>query len=257
MSIYEHFPKNEHDFVDQALDWKAQVTTQYAYKLTDFLDPREQKIVSDIIGNGNDISVAFWGGSDFVERKRAIIYPSYYEVETADFMCICFEVNYPTKFVSIEHRNVLGSLMSLGVKREKFGDVLLKGTTVQFVIDEHIADYVKMNLTKIGKATIKLKEISSEQLLHEEEQWQEVSSTVASLRFDAILSEVYKMSRQKIIPFIKASHAKVNWKVVEQPSYECKAGDILSVRGFGRCKILDISGKTKKDKWRIIVGLKK
>ncbi|OZM58518.1 RNA-binding protein [Lottiidibacillus patelloidae] len=257
MSIYEHYHKDEHDFVDQVLDWKNQVATQYAYKLTDFLDPREQKILSDLIGKNDEIKVSFWGGASFVERKRAIIYPSYYEVSTSDFMCTSFKVNYATKFVSIEHRNVLGSLMSLGVKREKFGDVIIEEETVQFVIDTQISDYVKVNLNKIGKASVKLIEVDSEELAKGQEQWHEVTATVSSLRLDAILSEVYKLSRQKIVPLIKSGATKVNWKVIEQPSYECKENDLLSVRGFGRAKILEINGKTKKEKWRMMVGIKK
>jgi RNA-binding protein YlmH len=257
MSIYEHYHKDEHDFVDQVLDWKNQVVTQYAYKLTDFLDPREQKILSDLIGKNDEIKVSFWGGANFVERKRAIIYPSYYDVSPSDYMCTCFKVNYASKFVTIEHRNVLGSLMSLGVKREKFGDVIIEDDTVQFVIDQQIADYVKINLNKIGKASVKLNEVDSAELIKGNENWHEVTMTVSSFRLDAILSEIYKVSRQKIVPYIKSGATKVNWKVIEQPSYECKENDLMSVRGLGRAKILEINGQTKKEKWRILVGIKK
>jgi RNA-binding protein YlmH len=257
MSIYEHYHKDEYEYIDQVLDWKSQVLEQYAYKLTDFLNPREQNILTDIIGKGDEIGVSFWGGCETVERKRAIIYPSYYDVSKSDFMCVCFSINYPEKFLSIQHKHVLGSLMGLGVKREKFGDVIVSGKTVQFVIDKKISDYVKYNFTKVGKASVKLVEISEEELMLEEETWQEKSITVASLRMDAVLADTFNVSRQKINPLIKAGNAKVNWKVVEQPSYECVENDILSVRGFGRCKIINVSGKTKKDKWKLTVGLKK
>jgi RNA-binding protein YlmH len=50
---------------------------------------------------------------------------------------------------------------------------------------------------------------------------------------------------------------KVNWTLIENPSFECKEGDIISVRGHGRSKIMGIEGKTKKEKWRIIAGRQK
>jgi RNA-binding protein YlmH len=50
---------------------------------------------------------------------------------------------------------------------------------------------------------------------------------------------------------------KVNWQVIENPSFECQTGDLISARGYGRVKILSIDGKTKKEKWRITIGIQK
>jgi RNA-binding protein YlmH len=46
----------------------------------------------------------------------------------------------------------------------------------------------------------------------------------------------------------------VNWKTLEQPSFECNEGDTLSLKGHGRARVVSINGKTKKEKWRITVG---
>jgi RNA-binding protein YlmH len=257
MSIYEHYHRDEHEFVDQVVDWKQQVELEHAYKLTDFLDPREQTIVTLIIGNDKDIKVKFWGGSDSVERKRAIIHPSYYEPTNEDFECLAYQLQYPVKFTTIEHRSLLGSIMGLGVKRSKFGDVIIEGDVVQFVMDKAISDYVALNLTQVGKTSVKVREIHESDLLVVDNSWSEKTTTVSSLRLDAVLSECFKISRQKILPFIKSGQAKVNWKIVEQSSYECQIGDVMSVRGLGRSKIIAIEGKTKKDKWRIVLGFKK
>ena len=52
MSIYEHFRPDEEVFVDKVLEWKR--TAEYhQVKLTDFLDPRQQQIVSMVIGQGD------------------------------------------------------------------------------------------------------------------------------------------------------------------------------------------------------------
>lgn len=71
--------------------------------------------------------------------------------------------------------------------------------------------------------------------------------TVASLRLDGICADVYRMSRSKALLPIKAGRCRVNWKVEEDPSKLLNAGDVVSVRGFGRFKVLELDGMTKKD----------
>ncbi|GMB08535.1 RNA-binding protein [Thermolongibacillus altinsuensis] len=254
MDLYQHFRKEEHRFIDQVFEWKRLVETQYCPKLTDFLDPREQEIIRSIIGHHDDVHVSFFGGSPFVERKRALLYPNYFQPEQEDFRLTLFSVRYPTKFFTIEHRQVLGALMALGVKREKFGDILIQDETVQFVVAEEISPFVRMHLAAIGKATVTLQEEPLSNILLIEEQWDEDTLTVSSLRLDVILAQCFRLSRQSVQTLIENGLAKVNWKIVEQAHFECREGDVLSLRGYGRCKLQSIDGKTKKEKWRITVG---
>lgn len=254
MSIYQHFREEERAFIDLVLEWKEDVLNQYSPKLTDFLDPREQQIVSAIIGTEGEVLVSFDGGSEQGERKRALLYPDYYEVGNEDFQLSYYELHYPSKFVTVEHSQVLGALMSLGLKRSKFGDVLVQDERIQLVIADEISSYVEANFTSVGKAQISLVKKDRTELLQVQSEFQEKTYTVSSMRLDVLLSTIYNLSRQKVQPFIGSGAVKVNFKTVEQPSFECKADDILSLRGFGRSKVISVEGKTKKDKWRVIVG---
>jgi RNA-binding protein YlmH len=257
MNIYQHFRPEEREFIDQALGWKDYVEQTYAPKLTDFLDPREQQIVKTIIGTQSEIQVALFGGNDGAERQRALIFPEYYQAGDEDFQIALFELEYAKKFVSIEHRQVLGSLMSLGLKRGKFGDILLKGDQVQFFAAAEVSDYVRLQLDSVGRAGISLKELKLEEAIQPEENWREIAVTASSLRLDTLMSALYNISRQKSQLYVQQGHSKVNWTTIENPSFECGEGDILSVRGLGRAKIVTVEGKTKKDKWRIIAGRQK
>ena len=49
MSIYQHFRPEEKEFIDQVLTWKSYVEMNYAPKLTDFLDPREQLLFNPLL----------------------------------------------------------------------------------------------------------------------------------------------------------------------------------------------------------------
>lgn len=257
MSIYQHFRKEEAGFIDQILKWCEMVKNQYTYKLTDFLDPREQQIIQMIIGNDDEIKVDFFGGNDRVERKRAMIYPSFFQIGKDDFNLTLFEIKYPAKFTKIQHPQVLGSLLSLGLKRGKFGDIVFHDDRIQFVLATEVADYVRLHLQKIGKTSIQLVEVPFEKMLTNIENWLEEVITISSMRLDVILSQVYHISRQKIQVHIQSELVKVNWKIVSSTSFECQEGDMISARGLGRLKIISIEGKTKKDKIRMIVAKQK
>ena len=257
MSIYHHFRQEEYEFIDQVVEWGEGVKTQYSPKISDFLDPREQEIVKIVIGKNSELNVQFFGGAPFTERKRVLLYPTYFQPKEDDFQLCLFELKFPSKFVSFDHRDVLGTLMSLGLKRSKFGDILIKGDLIQLIVAKEISNYVKLNLQIIGRTPISLEEQDFSKIVKIAHELQEKSITVSSMRLDVLLASVYNLSRQKVHPFIVNGNVKVNWKSIEYPAFECQAGDTFSLRGFGRCKILSIEGKTKKEKWRIIVGFQK
>ncbi|MEK5098169.1 MULTISPECIES: YlmH family RNA-binding protein [Bacillus] len=255
--IYQHFRKDEEPFIDQVLEWKRIVTEQYRMKLTDFLDPREQVIVTSVIGRSDEVKLAFCGGYPEAERKRAVLYPEYIEPDAEDFQLQAWEVAYPEKFASIEHRELLGSLMGIGLKRQKFGDLIFSGETRQFICSEEVADFVFSQLTHVGRVKVSLEKIPLSKIKVPEQDVEIRDDTVSSLRLDALCSSVSRQSRQKAQTLVKNGLVKVNWKVVDDPSYSLAEGDMLSVRGFGRFTLKSIDGKTKKGKWRVTFAKQK
>ncbi|MCY7770485.1 RNA-binding protein [Bacillus haynesii] len=249
--IYQHFRKDEESFIDQALEWKRIVAEQYRMKLTDFLDPREQVILQSVIGQSDDVRLEFFGGFPEAERKRAVLFPEYAEPSAEDFQVQGWEVIYPQKFASIEHRELLGSLMGIGLKRQKFGDLIFSDGTWQFICSEEVADFVFTQLTQIGKVKVSLEKIPLSKLKVPEQDVEIRDDTVSSLRLDAICSAMSRQSRQKAQVLVKNGLVKVNWKVIEDPSYALAEGDMVSIRGFGRFRMKNIDGKTKKGKWRL------
>jgi RNA-binding protein YlmH len=257
MNIYQHYRPEEHEFVDRVMNWKNEVVERYSPKLSDFLDPREQEIVKSIIGNDSDIRLSLWGGSSYSERKRAFLYPDYYELTPNDYQLVYYDITYPSKFTTIEHRDVLGALMNIGVKRNKYGDIIVDEDRVHFVCAEEISGFIELNLTKIGKSSVKLRHIDEKELAAIKAEYDERSGTVSSLRLDTVLAEIFNVSRAKITPLITQGRVKLNHKVTEQTSIEVKEGDEFSLRGFGRSKLISIEGLTKKEKHRIRYGLLK
>ncbi len=252
--LIQHFRKDEQPFIEQVVGWQREVEDRYAPKLTDFLDPRQRFIVTSVIGQSDDLAVYTQGVFEQSERMRVMIAPSYFIPEEEDYQITVFSINYPSKFVQLRHPDVLGALLSVGIERSKFGDIRVAENTVQFAVATEVADYVRAHLSSIGKVKVHLDEIGTEPLLLLDEEWVESTTTVSSMRLDVVLATVLNISRQKSQNLIAAGRVKVNWTVREQVSFELQEGDILSVRGFGRLKVIMTEGRTKKDKIRLQIG---
>lgn len=252
MSIYQHFRKHEHPFVDQVLSWQEQVERTYSSYLTDFLDPRERQIVASLIGSSNEeIKYLFFGGSDDSERQRAIIAPFYEEILDEHFEIHLLQGDFASKFNRIEHRDVLGAFMSLGIDRKKIGDIIVAENAFQMIVAAELSSYIKLNMTQINHAKVRLEEKSFNALLKKRDRWISSIHTVSSLRLDIVVKEIYRMSRNDATAYIKTNRVKVNFKDVDDPSLQVIAGDLISVRGHGRSKVEQINGKTRKGKIRM------
>ena len=147
--------------------------------------------------------------------------------------------------------------MSIGLKRDKFGDILLADERIQFFCAEEISDYVKLEVQSMGKASVELIQQPLSETILQKEQWIEMMITASSVRIDTIISSIYKISRQKSQVLIHSGLVKVNWTVIESTSFECGEGDTISVRGYGRSKIFSFDGKSKKEKWKMVIGRQK
>jgi RNA-binding protein YlmH len=53
---------------------------------------------------------------------------------------------------------------------------------------------------------------------------------------------------------IRAGRCRVNWKTEEDPSQQLHEGDVVSFKGFGRFKVLEVDGVTKKGRIRVKIG---
>lgn len=252
MGVYQHFRKHEHPFIDQVLSWIEQVERTFISYTSDFLDPRERQIVRALIGTSNEeITYSFFGGNLETERKRLVIAPFYEEITEEQFEIVLLEATFPEKFVKIAHRDILGSFSGLGIDRKKIGDIVVSDNRFQIITEKEINSYVIMNLTQVKQANIELKEVPYTNLIDNSDVWLEKSITVSSLRLDVLVKEMYQMSRKDATTLISRNLVKVNFTEVKDPTVLLLEADLISVRGHGRGKLLEINGKTRKDKIRV------
>ena len=253
--IYQHFRPEEKDMIDMFNSKFEIASRDYFPVLLDFLDPRERMIVESISGAYDDIEVHYYGGGengDVRERMRGLLVPVLLEFETSDFEITVFEMDYPDKFVSLEHRNILGAIMNVGVDRSKIGDIVT-GEVIQFAVCTPYKELFAEELERIKRAPIKLNEIDNEAFLKPVDDGVNKSILSSSMRLDTILSNVLNEGRGKSRERVEKGKVKVNHTVIEDSAFNVELGDVISVRHFGRVVIEDHMGETRKEKHRLSV----
>jgi RNA-binding protein YlmH len=255
MSLYHHFRPEERPFVERVLEWTQRVRDRYEIIRTDFLDPRQAFIVQALASREAGAFFMAWGGYDGAERTRGVLYPEFFEPVEEDYGLALLNVTGANQFLSLEHRDYLGSLLGLGIKREKFGDILVHAEHAQIIAAQEIADYVRLHMYQVHKVNVVVEISSFDRLIVPHQAFRILSFTVQSPRLDAVAGDVFRISRAKILPPIHNGRVKVNWREVTDPSLHLEEGDVVSFKGFGRFKMAAVGGETKKGRIRIEVSV--
>lgn len=223
---------------------------EFAVTYSHFLDPAQQALISRVDKFFG--AVSFDGGYEDAERRLCRVQTDEYSND-GGLPVVLLKAEATAKDADISHREVLGALMGLGLKREMIGDIIAKGTAPCFFCYETAAEYIEFNLTRIGRCSVK---VSRGELLEIPEPESELRSVnVSSMRLDCIAAEGFGISRSRAADFIKKGAAAVNWVCCTDVSREIRPGDKLSLRGKGKLQVLGISGTSKKG--RFFVEIKK
>lgn len=220
---------------------------------TDFIDPKKTVKIIEAINNIRDLNYSAFGGNDECERRIIAFSPDYIEIGNMEFPIKAIKFESNIKFTEeLSHRDYLGSILGLGIDRGKIGDIILFEEYTICFVNEEIADYISINLNKVGRTKVSTEVLDIDEFIMPEKNTVEKATTVASLRFDAVLSSAFNMSRGKVQTLIEGEKASLNWGVVTNTSAMVKEGDMISLRGHGRIKIKEVKGKTRKDRLGIV-----
>ncbi|XID95309.1 RNA-binding protein [Paenibacillaceae bacterium WGS1546] len=253
--IYEHFHPDEKAFVDRAWEWVERAAERHETKRTDFLDPRQAHILSTLANRHPDARVVLHGGAERAERKRALIGPDYRSFEAADFGIAVLDIaSDDRRIADLDHGDYLGALLGLGIKRDKIGDLHVGGQGCHALIAEEIGGFLAGHLKQAHRVDVTVSVRPLNELREAVPELDEQVITVASMRLDGIASDAFRMSRAKTVAPIRAGRCRVNWKPAEDPSVTLRAGDVVSMKGFGRFKVLDVEGVSKSGRIRVRIG---
>lgn len=222
--------------------------------LTKFLDNEEIKKVKSV--SNNDIRVYFNGGYEDAERLRAIVMQARYEEPTtSEYEITCLEITPLSSYRPITHRHVLGTLMSLGLKRQVMGDIIINNQLINVFVINDVVNFIQTNLLEINQVSVRVVAKDTATIVTTSE-LEELMINIPSVRLDAIIAKVLRLARGKANEIIEKGLVQINHNECLNNSYQVKINDIISVRHFGRIELLEIVRTTKKDRLQVRIGLK-
>lgn len=220
-------------------------------QVTDFLDPAQQEVAIAILKQVPGIRLQREGGYRGAERARLLISIDLYPKELLDPGVTALEITAVEEGEDLTHRDYLGAITGLGLRREKIGDIILIDGGCQVIVADEVKGFLLSNLTCVGRKPVRVSEVDLEALKVEPARVKEIETTVASLRLDSVAGEGFSMSRSKMAREIKGQKVKVNWRAVTDPAYLLKVNDVISIRGRGRVIVESVLGETKKGRIRV------
>ncbi|WP_028544988.1 RNA-binding protein [Paenibacillus taiwanensis] len=251
-----HFHPEERVFVDRALEWIKRAAEHHEVRLTDFLDPRQVFILQTLVNRHPDVQVRVDGGYAGAERQRACIAPDYVYLDAEPMNIEVLDIESPDrKWLELEHGDFMGAMLGLGIKRDKIGDIHVADDGCHVLVTDDISSFLDTHLQQVHRVPVTTVILPLAKLRPVAVTLKPMQLSVASMRLDGIASDVYRLSRTKIVIPIKAGRCKVNWRVEEDPSTQLRSGDVVSLKGFGRFKVLEEEGITKKGRVRVTVGV--
>lgn len=146
---------------------------------------------------------------------------------------------------NLKHQDVMGSLYALNVDPEHYGDIVFYEGSFYVFVTQDMADFVRNNLTIIGKTGVILEEVPLTSLSNYQRTYEELEIIVSSFRIDSIVSEITSSSRSSTIKKIQNGEVIVNYNVVNKGSILLRDNDIFSIRKHGKYKFIGSNKKTK------------
>ena len=211
---------------------------------TAFLSPAEAQGARDLLrAAAIHEGFALLGGYEGAERRMLFFLPDWQEeADASDAMAFLraawHESEHPT------HRDLLGSLMALGVERETLGDLIVSAGVAQYLLD---------NWTGAGRTALRLTAIGADALRVPEQKVKEIRDTVATLRLDAVTAAGFSMSRGKAAELIAAGRVQKNYREVTKGDASVAQGDVISARGLGKFEVAEVGGLSKKGRAGILL----
>lgn len=212
---------------------------------TAFLTPAEQYALNGW-AKGRELKLLLFGGHPDCERKVAFFLPFYMEEECFDAAEYICAIKITAGFGEPGHRDYMGALLGLGIKREWLGDIWVKGSTATVfclpTVERHLLD----SLDKVGRWGVKTSKLELSAVEAPERKTKHISFSIKSPRFDAVVAGMFNLSRTAAADKINDGDASLNYSQCFKLDTAVKEGDIISLRGFGKGILGAEGGQSKK-----------
>lgn len=223
----------------------------YGTRFLGFLDERGCVLAEACLHKETDVFATFWGG--FEEAQRCYLGLSGEAAPAAEeFPLTCLQLKcwLPGRCIPANalptHRDYLGALLGLGLKRECLGDIMTQDDFALCFAEEKTARVILQELTSVGRFTVQAEPAAAEILQNWKPKTETLTLNVPSLRADAVLAALLHCSRTQAAGLIQGGAVSLCHVPLSQLHASVEEGDVFSVRGHGRFCVREIGGLSKK-----------
>ena len=217
-----------------------------------FLSDREQDLARAALGRaGVRDGWRFDGGWPDAERRVLCLEPEDC-YPASPVCCVRLRCRALAGAQLPVHKDYLGSLMGLELRREALGDIVLPpeepGTAYLFAL-EPAAALICQELRSVGRTEVTAQQLALDEVpefAQAERRLQ--TATVSSLRLDAVLAAMLRCSRGMAAELVAAGRVEINHLPVSSAHAPVYESDVFTVRGKGRFRLTALPGKSKKDR---------
>ena len=224
----------------RVLDRAKQASERNIPAATDFLSPAQQAQAADLLHGAERAVLLFL--PDWMDPSDAGAY--------SPIRCLRAAFR---EGENLTHRDFLGSLMGMGIVREKIGDILVGPDSADVLVLDTVAEFLAQSWESAGRVKLRVAEIDPGCVHIPEIRREERRDTVSSLRLDAVCSTGFRMARGKAAALIESGRVQLNWRECTKPDRTVSEGDTVSARGFGKFELTEVGALTKKGRIPITV----
>ncbi len=247
--------------ISHALDLKEKAETEAYITFTNFMSIDElSELIKAEISNNRYVDTFYFGGYDESERKIAVFIPSFFEFDGGSLADFLAENGYlpiqllkiqKDRFSTLSHRDYLGAVMGLGVKREMIGDIIVNSDGCDLFCMNSVSDYICENLRQAGRGQLTVKKADLNESDISAAKTETLFVSVASMRLDCLVATSFRLSRNSALDSINQGYVYVNGKQILKSDFILKQGDKLVFRGKGKTVIEEIISTSKKGRLHI------
>lgn len=222
----------------------------HSIKNTKFLTPNLIYLAEDILMGIRDINFKITGLNEDAERKIIYFFKEYVDFSDVENVLSIVKIAHNSD-VNLNHRDYLGSILSLGIEREFVGDILVDKNIAYVILMKPIDEFLLYNLEKVRNQNVVVS-IETE-LPKIEKKFEEITINIPSMRLDALISKFTNLSREKAQNIIKSGDVRVDFEICKNNSKLIEAESVIAVRGYGKFFVSGIISETKKQRLRVLI----
>lgn len=217
--------------------------------IDNFLPPAVWNQISNLCEN---YQTKLFTNGVFKNADRRMLSFSSYD-EPIIYPISMLKISNKSKFSRLDHKDYLGAIMSLGIKREKLGDLIIQNDVCYAPVCNDISNYIINNLSKIKNCPCEVSEY--DYILNDLPERKLLEKTIisTSFRLDSMVSAICNVSRSNSVELISKGKTLVNYFQCEKKDKVIKNNDTLTIRGYGKFMVADIIGSTQKGRLKVII----